>query len=52
MRPLREFFFNLAALAAVAAAAWVFPRAALAVLGPSVLLTLVLMACERLAGRT
>lgn len=51
MKPLPELLFNLAALAAVAAAAWFFPRAALAVLGPSVLLTLVLMVAERIAGR-
>ena len=52
MKPLPEFLFNLAALAAVAAVAWLFPRAALAVLGPTVLLTLVLMTTERLAARS
>jgi len=52
MKPLPEFLFNLAALAAVGAVAWLFPRAVLAVLGPSVLLSLALMVSERLAGRT
>ena len=52
MKPLPEFLFNLAALAGVAAAAWLFPGTALAVLGPSVLLTIVLMVSERLAGRS
>jgi hypothetical protein len=51
MKSLPEFLFNLAALAAVAAAAYFFPRTALAVLAPSLLLTLVLMAAERIAGR-
>ena len=52
MKPLPEFFFNLAALAAVAAAAWLLPRPTLAVLGPSLFLTIVLMVSERLAGRS
>ena len=52
MKPLPEFLFNLAALAAVAAAAFRFPSATLTVLGPSVLLTLVLIVSERLAGRS
>lgn len=52
MKLVSELLFNLAALAAVAAAAWLLPRATLAVLVPSMLLTFVLMVSERLAGRS
>ena len=52
MKAIPEVLFDLAALGGVAATAWFFPRGALAVLGPSVLLTLVLMVSERLAGRS